>query len=576
MGTTNHWMGWRKLVVCGALSCVALGLMACGEDEKPQAFSGPMHGDTTWEGEVTVSGELLVNSKLTIEPCTKIRIADGASIRTVKLGVIRSIGTADCPITFQPDKLVPSYEFNGEMEHRYGGWGAVVLSGDGRAENEFEHTHFKQGGTFNKAMFVVERDATVSVRDILIEGSESNGVYLDEKANVKEFSRATFNHSRPIGHYSMHVGLKMAGLLEDMRADSAEYEEIFLLGEHELDEGVVLKKHGVPYLIQGVHLEDTLELEAGVQLFVQKRGGIIIGNNGSLQSLGTAEDPVVIQSRERKPEAGDWKGIIISPDARGDILIEHTEIKHAQTAIEGLPFSGPNVVVYAGLRVRNVLIEQTSGIGADLSMNVDVNEFSNVHFKDIRNYPLMMSYDGVDAIENISGEGLDKEQIWIAGGTAVRNAVWKKQAFPYYIASGKIQAKVDVDAGVEFIVDYGQEIKVYEKGAFNTHGTSSEPVVFRFNPESSKMNGQYFYRIQYYLEPSDDEPSEDLPESTLKHTVFRNYINSGGSGAIQIYKDRKVTLDNVKFEGFSCDVELYIGNELPTVIETPYRLCEKS
>lgn len=575
MSTLNHLVGWRKIVVGGVLSCVALGLMACGEEDK--SFSGLMDEDTTWSGEVVISGDLAVNSTLTIKPCTTVRLARGASIRTVDYGEIHSVGTEKCPITFERKEPVPYREPDSSgLRHYDSGdnWSGIVLGAGKRGENVFEYTHFKQGGNLNKAMLVVERESTVSVRHSLVEGSTTFGVILDDKADVKEFSNVRFNHSGIYDGYAMSVGYKMAGVLEGIKSDDPEGNKIFVESEDALEEDVVWKKHGIGYLVGGMLLEATLELEAGVHLLMEHRGSIVISEGGSLRSLGTAEDRVVIESGYYARKAGSWRGIVISPDAGTDNLIEHTVIRHAQSAIEGLPFSAPNLIVWARLEVRDVVIEQTSGIGVDLSMNVHLDGFSDVHFKDIDGYALWLNYDGIGSVNNLSGEGVKNEFIMISG-TATRNAVWKKQAFPYYVFAGNIKADIEVDAGVEFVVPYGQIIKVYENGSFSTNGTRDEPVVFGMDlANSSALNGQYYYGIQYYVEPGDDEPSEDGPESILKHTLFKGYINSGGSGPVEIYPTRKVTLDNVKTEGFSCDVALYNGAEPPTVIETTYRLCE--
>ena len=109
--------------------------------------------------------------------------------------------------------------------------------------------------------------------------------------------------------------------------------------------GTVVWDDPKPYVIYGVLAVDQCQLviEAGAQIYVH--GGIAINDlgvfndgillateTGSIRSLGTAENPVRIQSDRLEPEfqdvPGQWSGIFITPGSRNNVF-NHTIVQHA-------------------------------------------------------------------------------------------------------------------------------------------------------------------------------------------------------------------------------------------------------
>lgn len=85
-------------------------------------FSELISVDTTWEGEINITGSVKIDNgaKLTIKPGTKITIASGKNIRiwAADGGKIEALGTNDNKITFKADS-------NGSDS-----WKGIEFSGD--------------------------------------------------------------------------------------------------------------------------------------------------------------------------------------------------------------------------------------------------------------------------------------------------------------------------------------------------------------------------------------------------------------------------------------------------------------
>lgn len=160
--------------------------------------------DSNWSGIVVVKGSLVVASQATlrIEPGTVIRFMamDGSRQlpRLVVMGRIQSVGTADRPILFAPDRAISNI----------GGWGGVLLLSSEK-RNQFEHCRIEGAetgleGRFSsvtaKALSITRsthgcilRDSTATLASLNISACDTGVEIHDSEVELRD---ATFSSNR--------------------------------------------------------------------------------------------------------------------------------------------------------------------------------------------------------------------------------------------------------------------------------------------------------------------------------------------------------------------------------------------
>lgn len=155
-----------------------------------------------------------------------------------------------------------------------------------------------------------------------------------------------------------------------------------------------------PYVIYGILYIDscTIELPAGTHLYVH--GGIVRDSqsiyndgllvflkDGKLRSLGTAEQPVVIQGDRLEKEYQDvksqWVGILFWHESRAN-LMQHTVVKNSQIGIR--------VDSLASVKMNGCQISNTSGPAVIGRHATVIGE--NCLFYDNSSYALQLTYGG--------------------------------------------------------------------------------------------------------------------------------------------------------------------------------------
>lgn len=190
-----------NLISCLVLSLLCLTLVGCAAKRHP-VVKGVLHGELTWQGEVFVAGDVLLeeDAKLTILPGTRIRFmpADSSSDALVEhphfpgselivKGQIHAVGTPAEPILFEavdPDAVA-------------GFWGAINLFGS--QEAVFEYCVFRQA---NSAIH--SWDSQVYIEQSLFEDNLV-GIRFNESAILIEHNLLRNNHTGVRFHFGSPV-----------------------------------------------------------------------------------------------------------------------------------------------------------------------------------------------------------------------------------------------------------------------------------------------------------------------------------------------------------------------------------
>ena len=132
-----------------------------------------------------------------------------------------------------------------------------------------------------------------------------------------------------------------------------------------------LKADKSPYLVNGsvsVAPNTVLVIEPGVTILFAKGSSLNV-NQGQLVIAGNSGKPVVLRSAMDKPNAGDWKGIVITGENNSEI--RNAQIQNAENGI---------IVENGNLKLENSTIEGASAYGVyarNASLVISGSNFKN-------------------------------------------------------------------------------------------------------------------------------------------------------------------------------------------------------
>ena len=252
----------------------------------------------------------------------------------------------------------------------------------------------------------------------------------------------------------------------------------------------------VDYIIDGwFYIEGNalLTIEPGVTImFTGVDGGLDVGENAGLRMVGTAEKPIRLVNPLNNNNPGAWHGIIIHSN-RNDNQFEYVEF------INGGANENAVIRNEGKLSMKHCLINGGLGNGAELGWEGVFTAFENNTIKNVK-YPLW-----INAYEKLSIFGSGNSYTNNANNMIVMDVYWldeqqnvtiNDQGIPYYIKDGINvceNAKLVVNAGVEFVLDPDKEFIVSEDSRMEVNGTASQPVVFRAKNAEDPWKGIRFY-----------------------------------------------------------------------------------
>ena len=340
--------------------------------------------DTLWQGEVTLSEDLLVPSgvTLTIAAGTTIIINPAESTKIdpeyishyteiLVRGSLRADGTVLQPVSFQLAKT-------GEGDDRWAGiivdHGEAYLAGseirDAEAglyvvNGKLEMDGSKLSG--NRYGIVAQGEATqVSIHNSLLSDNEY-GLLTFGKVSLKTEKLTFKSNSKKDVHEAARQTVMLKNFDEYQLGNEKEITRIYkdeaLVGQ------TIWKNRVVIDGIVRVPTEARLIILPGTLVEIRKRdtNGDGIGENGLLVqgqfiAKGTPQQPIIFRSAETTRKMGDWDAINILGSDRGQNIIEFCQIEDAYRALH---FHFSNVIVsrsilrnnYRGAQFQESLVE---------------------------------------------------------------------------------------------------------------------------------------------------------------------------------------------------------------------------
>jgi hypothetical protein len=317
--------------------------------------------------------DMTVSAAITVEPCSTVQMGAGITVTVVPGGSITAEGEPEGPIRFErleSDPWVSIRLLGGTMA-----LSNVQLDGGGDPLNG--SAHIAAAVLVRAPSGTTAPEGMLSVRDVEIRGSQSQGIRLEENGAFTSDSDGLVIVDGA-GH-AISAGFDVAGSIPRGEYTGNGDDRIVLTDE--LSSAVVydmtLFDRGVPYVVGPAgQLADlrvdagpgglaTLTIEAGVEMQFRAGGVLRIDPDaaeepatGALVAMGTEDAPVVFTSAEDAPAAGDWLGLVFGSELAAGSRMDHVQIEFAggesSSGSNSCPYPGGDGINEASIRILGV------------------------------------------------------------------------------------------------------------------------------------------------------------------------------------------------------------------------------
>ncbi|PCJ64363.1 MAG: hypothetical protein COA58_13495 [Bacteroidetes bacterium] len=298
-----------------------------------------------------------------------------------------------------------------------------------------------------------------------------------------------------------------------------------------------------------------LIIEPGVTVQFGTDAGIKVSETGSIQVLGTAQDPVVFTGEDLIP--GSWKGIFIdSKDVKNKI--EYATVEYAGGGYFNSNGDLGGVIVYSNtlLNMNNTTISHSKAYGFNASYGGDElvlkdNTITNC------NVPMLVLPNYVDGMDGGTYTGNKTDAIYVANGFTTIDATWRNLGVPYHILARLVVSagggKLTINPGVVMEFGLNGSLEVAEgasgsKPSLIAVGTAQNPILFTgIDKVEGAWKGIWF-----------DTPSalNEIGFVTIEYAS-----NSDQSGAIYMWYGTILNVHDVLFKDIKeCAIHQYVSS----------------
>ena len=325
------------------------------------------------------------------------RLGEQSSDCAATTGSLNATGTMENPIMFQG--VTPGK----------GTWLGIGFNSSS-PNNKLIYCNISGGGSgkiYNAPTFganiTMQCESRVTIQNTSISDSGGHGILMhDEDAKLEDFqdNSVSNNELAPVWMHLPQVD-QLDGNSSYAEGNGRPY--IQVEGNAITEADLTIKNIEVPYRIETeqsgreTYVEKAITIEPGVILEFESSAGIVLGSpgvdcipvTGSLNAVGTVEQPIVFKGATAGQ--GTWLGIGINSDSNTNIL-KYCEISGGGAEQMYNAGGQGNIVLHCSgsLSIENSSIEDSGGWGIDFvqggnSLSESGNTFLNNAFGDIAN-----------------------------------------------------------------------------------------------------------------------------------------------------------------------------------------------
>jgi len=418
---SQHQIKARTIDLAGNSKTSEAVTITIGIPAGPTNHRGGISYPETWDpagNPHIVTGNLTVNSFLTLKPGVEIKVDPGFYFKIGAAGGILARGTVSSGILMSSNAAAPA---PGDWE------GLEVGAGVNGDSVVLEYCTFEYGGKDTTDAVVVLRSSPATVAHCTIRNGPGYGLWLaSDNARSIEATTITANH-----RYALRIDTRYARVIGDGSNFAGNGRGVELVGGL-LDQDAQWFDPLTPYVLTtDLHLGGTtptvLTVKAGVTIRFRPGTGVTVGQDsshfGGFIVQGTPTQPVTLTSDSSFPHPGDWKGISYGH------LTSSDQAKLANCAIEYAGGYGAAVVCdSASARIADCTIRYSSGYG------VKINKTGFARFEG-NTVGLNLSYPVAvepDFVNSVGANHLD-QGLFISGGFLRNSATWSYSGYPHVV-----------------------------------------------------------------------------------------------------------------------------------------------
>lgn len=296
----------------------------------------------------------------------------------------------------------------------------------------------------------------------------------------------------------------------------------------------------VDYIINCKYaVHGDLTINPGVTIQFGTDAGLVIYNDASIQSLGTAQQPVVLTGEDKT--AGSWLGVFIDSNDTKNTL-QFTRIDYAG----GAPFNSNGdlgaVIVWSDthLKMTNTTIRHSASYGFNASYGRDELMLKDNTITSGK-APMIMLAAYPTMISGGTYSGNEMDAIVVKSDQLTGQHTWTELGVPYRISNS-----VSLQSGANLTIQPGVTLEFEDNGSLDVNenasgdssliaiGTNEKPIVFTaVNKISAAWQGLRFDTLS---------PLNEVAFATIAHAG-----NPDQAGAIYMWAGPVLNVHHVTF-----------------------------
>lgn len=224
----------------------------------------------------------------------------------------------------------------------------------------------------------------------------------------------------------------------------------------------------------------ALTIEPGVVIHVEENGGIGVYDAGSINAVGTASQPIIIQGSN--DVRGLWRGIHIETNTLNN-QFDHLTIANAGSNYVYCCNEKASVFVKDGqLSIKNTTITTGEGYGLLARVAASFREYEAVTITDHADYPLYIALERAGELDGLGSDysGNDDDHLFVVKSSLTEETTIPETNVPFLL-DGVMDIKADLvlEAGVTFDMRENSGIGVFDNGTLGLKGTAAKPVTIK-------------------------------------------------------------------------------------------------
>ncbi|MEZ4921610.1 MAG: hypothetical protein R2780_00405 [Crocinitomicaceae bacterium] len=225
-----------------------------------------------------------------------------------------------------------------------------------------------------------------------------------------------------------------------------------------------------------ISISSDLVIQPGAVIIMCAGASIEIENTGSINAVGTAQNPIVIKGEVETP--GYWEGMSIRSNNPNNKL-HYVTIKDAGS-YWGWEYANVYLPSNAKLELQNSTISNSQDVGLFVDESASLVNFNSNTFSNCVT-GLNLTVKQVDDLDAASTYNSNNTNNYVRVRDAVltQSVTWKKIGTPYLLNGMYVEADLTIEPGVIIWMEADSYIEVRSTGSLKAVGTSTDQIIIK-------------------------------------------------------------------------------------------------